>query len=69
MFSSMIPLFLIALILVLVAGLLWHFRHPDEQNIIMPWARTRSDVQVWLLVLAAFVMGLFLAYAFFGAPR
>lgn len=68
LFSSTIPLILIALILVLVAGLFWHFRYTNNQKINTPWARTRSDVQVWLLVLAAFVMGVFLAYVLFTLP-
>ncbi|RME99232.1 MAG: hypothetical protein D6768_15460 [Chloroflexi bacterium] len=68
MTSSTIPLLLIALIVVLLAGLLWNFWRTAEQKINTPWAKTRSDVQLWLLILAVFVMGLFFAYVLFTMP-
>jgi uncharacterized membrane protein YidH (DUF202 family) len=58
------PLLLLLIIITLVIVLIfWRFKQPKSG---MPWIETRSDLQVWLLVLAAFVAGILIAYVLFA---
>lgn len=66
---TLIPL-LLAVIIIILASLLvaWQLRQPQNSKRGSPWIETRSDLQVWLLFLAAFVAGIFIAYLLFTMP-
>jgi hypothetical protein len=54
---------LVGLVLALVTWELWRSQSQRAGNILMG---TRSDVLLWLLALAAFTLGAFIAYALLG---
>jgi hypothetical protein len=54
---------LAGLVLVLVTWELWQSQNPRAGIILMG---TRSDVLLWLLVLAAFTLSAFIAYVMLG---
>lgn len=69
MFALFSPLVLVATIILILAGLLfWHLRRPGNQAPQISWIEKRHDLQLWLLVLAAFAAGIFIAYLLFTAP-
>ena len=60
------------LIFLLGAGLfgllLWMFVRAKHDSPAEVWGEARSDPLMWLLVLAAFTTGVFLAYVLFAGP-
>ena len=67
MLLTSMPLLLMAIIIVLVSLLLiWQLKQPRHPEGGIPWIETRSDLQVWLLILAAFVAGILIAYVLFA---
>jgi hypothetical protein len=61
------PLLLVVIIIILVSLLvIWQLKQPRHAKGGVPWIETRSDLQVWLLVLAAFVTGILIAYVLFA---
>lgn len=60
---GMTSLFLFILIMLfLVILVFWGFRHSRTTNESTSWMETLSDLQLGLLLLAAFAIGVFLAY-------
>ncbi len=69
MFALIAPFLLVVTIIFVLVGLLfWNFRQPRQQTPHIPWLETHHDLQFWLLVLAAFAAGIFIAYLLFAAP-
>lgn len=63
------PLVLVIIIILVLSGLLvWNLRQTHNQTSQIPWIEARHDLQIWLLILAAFVTGIFIAYLFFIGP-
>lgn len=66
MLLTLMPLLLVIIIIILVSLLVvWQLKQPQKSKGGIPWISTRSDLQVWLLVLAAFVTGVLIAYVLF----
>lgn len=66
MFMPM-PLLLVVIIIILVSLLvIWQLKQLRHSEGGIPWIETRSDLQIWLLILAAFVAGILIAYVLFA---
>lgn len=60
------PLLLVVIVIILLSLLLtWQLKQPRHSKRGMPWVETQSDLQMWLLILAAFVAGILIAYVLF----
>lgn len=69
MLAMFSPLLLVVTIIMILSGLLfWNVRQSYNQTSQSPWVETRHDLQIWLLILAAFITGIFIAYLFFLVP-
>lgn len=64
---ALMPLLLISIIIILLSLLaFWHLKQPQNAKSEIPRIEMPNDLQVWLLVLAAFVAGILIAYALFA---
>jgi len=68
MFSSYILLLLMTLVVIFTGGLLWSLRRLTQQKFNAPQIDTHRNLHLWLLVLATFIMVLFITYALFTLP-
>lgn len=70
MLPMLMPLLILILITLVFVGLMlsWEFKRTRNHKVEAPWIETRNDLQMWLLVLAAFIAGVFLAYILFVPP-
>lgn len=66
MLTMWVPLLLVAIILSLVCFLLfWQFKQSKNANAGLPWLESGHDLQLWLLLVAVVVAGMFFAYLLF----
>jgi hypothetical protein len=66
---TLTSLWLLVIINLILSGLLfWGFSRVRHHRISNSWIGNQNDLSMWLLVLAAFVMGIFLTYVLFAWP-
>jgi uncharacterized Tic20 family protein len=69
MFAIFSPLFLVVMFILVLGGVLfWILRQPRDQALQTPWVETSHNFQIWLLILAAFATGIFIAYLLLTGP-
>jgi hypothetical protein len=69
MLSTFTPLLLISfVVLLLVMLLIWSYKRTHSHPGNLSTIETRNDILIWLLVLAAFMIGVFVAYVLISLP-
>jgi hypothetical protein len=66
--STLIPFLLSAIVLCLIGLLLWGFKRGRNISTITSFTESWDHFQIWLLALAIFTMGVFLAYLLLTIP-